>query len=81
MPPVLQLYAHLRYIGVFVKLVDRCNRREHRVLEDVESERLGVRIWELFTILYSASCPPPRVNTSTFERNNAKAHSESGEAA
>ena len=45
------------------------------------SERLGVWICELFKNFCSASCLLQVNASSTFERNKAKAHSESGEAA
>lgn len=72
------MYAYLRYSSIFVKLVNCCDRCEHRVFEDVESKRRGFKIRELFTILCSASYPLSVDAGSTFERNRAKAHSESG---
>lgn len=64
-----------------MKLVDFFDRVAHGVLEDAESERLGVRIWELFAILCWVTCPPQVKISLTIERNKAKAHSESNEVA
>ena len=48
---------HLRYADFLVELINCSYGRNHRVFEFMESECLGVRIWELFAPLESVRCP------------------------